>query len=187
MTTRIIVVAIFATLGTPALTSAQIVDSPQYLSWAKAGKGASVTLQSTTVMGDDPTPITSTMVYKLRELNPDKAIIDMVTTTDQTGKTVTNSPQEFTIRRAFPLLPGIKKEDIGRPNDALEKGDETLKLAGKEFKAQWYTFKGRTDAGPSTTRTWMSDDVPGMLLKSVTTVPKVKAVITLELIEFKTP
>lgn len=184
---KIVAIAILAALTTPTRTVAQIVDSPQYLSWAHAGKGASITMRSTTVMGDDLTPIISTMVYTLTNLAPDKAIVEMVTETNQAGKTVTNPPQEFTIRRAFPLLPGIKKEDIGRPNDALEKGDETLKLAGKEFKAQWYASKGKTDVGPSTTRTWMCDEVPGMLLKSITLVPKVKATITLELIEFKKP
>lgn len=184
-TTTIAVAALFMASSTAA--PAQTVDSPQYLSWAKAGKGAMITMRSTTLMGDDPEPVISTMVYTLIDLKPDKAIIEMVTETNQAGKTVTNPPQEYTIRRAFPLLPGITKEDIGRPMNALEKGTETLKLAGTEFQAEWYATKGKTDAGPSTTKTWQSTEVPGMLLRSVTLVPRVKAIITLELIAFKKP
>jgi len=168
-----------------ANAAAQTVDSPQYLSWSRAGRGASITLRSTTRLSNDPTPVTSTMTYTLIELTPDKAVLEMVAVSDATGKQVENPPQEIVIRRAFPLLPGIKPEDVGKPRNAIEKGEEAVKLAGKEFQARWYLTKGKTEAGPSQIRTWLCDEVPGLLLKSVTTVPKVDTTVTLELIEFK--
>jgi hypothetical protein len=165
--------------------AAQTVDSPQYLSWARAEKGASITMRSTTTRGGDPRPITSTITYVLTDLTPEKATLEMSVVSDATGTKVENPPQELVIRKAFPLLPGIRPEDVGRPRDAVEKGDETLKLAGREFRARWYVTKGQTEAGRSQTRTWLCDDVPGLLLKSVTTVPKVDTTVTLELIEFR--
>ncbi len=163
------------------------VDNPQYTSWAKAGKGAVLTMRSLTVMGDDPRPITSTMAYTLTKLTPDQAVVEMLTETDQTGKRVKNPPQEIVIRRPFFLLPGIKKEDLGRPTDYVAKGEETIEIAGGKYKAQWYDTEGKTESGPATTRTWMSNEVPGLLLKSVTKVPKVNGTITLEMVEFKRP
>ncbi len=164
---------------------AQTVHSPQYLSWSRAGKGTSITLRSTTKISKDPTPVTSTMTYTLTELTPDKAVLEMVAVSDATGTKVENPPQEIVIRKAFPLLPGVKPEDVGKPRNAIDKGEEKLKLAGREFQARWYLTKGKTEAGPSQTRTWLCDEIPGLLLKSVTTVPKVDTTITLELIEFK--
>ena len=185
--TRLLMQSLIALVGVSTFAIGQTFDNPQYTSWSRAGKGASITLRSTTLMGDDPKPVTSTMTYNLVTLTDDKAIIEMVTVTDQTGKTVKNDPQEIVIRRPFPLLPGVRKEDLGRPTDFTEKGEGTLQVAGREYKSQWYSSKGRAEAGPTTTRTWISDEVPGMLLKSVTKIPKVKAVITLEVVEYQKP
>jgi hypothetical protein len=172
--------------GSPPAAQGQ-VDNAQYTSWARAGMGASLTMRSVTLMGDDPRPVTSTMTYTLTKFTPDQAVVEMVTETDAAGDKVKNPPQEIIIRRPFYLLPGVKKEDLGRPTDVLAKGEETIELAGKKYKAQWYETRGKTESGLATTRSWMSDEVPGLLLRSVTKVPKVNGTITLEMIELKRP
>jgi hypothetical protein len=74
------------------------------------------------------------------------------------------------------------------PRRRAEEGTETLKLAGMELKTKWY--KGAAEAGgtKSVTKHWVSDDIPGMMVKNVTTVTgAVNSTITMELIEFKKP
>jgi hypothetical protein len=123
----------------------------------------------------------------LVDLTGGKAVLDIRITSDGTGKVVESPPQTYNQRRMFPLFPGMTKDDIGKPPKTSKNGEETVKLVGKEIKTQWFDSTGQTDAGASFTRTWMSDDVPGKLVKAVTRVPSAKNTTTVELVEFKIP
>ncbi|MFO0950646.1 MAG: hypothetical protein U0835_05730 [Isosphaeraceae bacterium] len=114
-------------------------------------------------------------------------ILEIKRVSDATGQTTEGLPERTEQKRMFPLFPGVKKEDVGNPTDASGKGDETLKLAGREFRSTWYDTKGTLEVGASQTRTWISEDVPGRLVKAVTRVPKASTTVTVELVEFKTP
>jgi hypothetical protein len=166
---------------------AEQVESPLYASWARHKVGTAVTLRSVTEAGAGAGKAETTTTYRLVELDDKKAVVEMVVVSNATGKEVKNAPQRLEIRRLFPLLPGVKKEDVGKPSGAIAKGEETISVAGKEYKAQWYDSKGRTEAGESIARTWISDEVPGTMLKSIIRVPKAKATTTMELVEIKTP
>jgi hypothetical protein len=174
-----------ASLAVPSIVSAQQIDNPMYTSWARHTPGTSITMRSITEMRGKT--IETTTAYTLRKVLPDRVVVEMVAVSDATGSKVKNPPQEMEIRRKFYLLPGVKPEDIGKPDGTIASGEETLTLAGKEFRAKWFDSKGQTEAGPSRTRTWMSDEVPGRLLKSVLEVPNVDKTTTLSLIEFQVP
>jgi hypothetical protein len=183
--TRALIPAFAALLVATATAPAEEVESPIYRSWAKHEVGTVVKYRSvTSSKGRD---VESIIAYRLTARDDKKVVVEMVVTSDATGKKVESDPQSFTTRRMFPLLPGVKKEDIGKPRGATESGEETVELAGKAYKAQWYGSKGRTEAGESLTRTWMSDEVPGKLLKSVTDVPAADKKTTVELIEIQAP
>ena len=55
------------------------------------------------------------------------------------------------------------------------------------FDAVWYDVRGTTEAGPSITRTWFSEEVPGKVLRSETRVEGSDKLTTLELVEFEKP
>jgi hypothetical protein len=161
------------------------VESPVYKSWARYKVGTSIRLQAVTLIQGNRVETTTTA--RLVELTDEKVVVESVTASDGTGKAIENAPQKLVYRRAFVLLPGVKREDVGKPDGSIARGEESLKLAGKEYKAQWFDSKSRVEAGEALTRTWMSDDVPGKLLKSVTKVPAADKTTTLELVEIKTP
>lgn len=161
------------------------VDHPLYRSWAAYPVGTTITLRSVTE-GTGRT-IETTKRSTLKALDPQKAVIEMVSTSDATGESIENQPQEFTIRREFPLLPGVKAEDVGKPTGIIASGTEEIEVAGQTYQAVWYDSKGNTEAGPSLTRTWLSDRIPGRVLRSVTRVPAVKKVTTEELVEIRMP
>jgi len=177
--------ALLATLALAPDAGAEEVINPIYKSWAGHKPGTTITMKTTTPTAQGRIEVT--VRYKLIKLEPSKAVIESVTTSDTSGKAVESPPERFEIRRMFPLLPGVKKEQVGKPSGAVAKGEETITLVGKEYKAQWYDTKGRTEAGESIARTWMAEDFPGMVLKEVTRVPSTNKVTTRELVEFKAP
>ncbi|MDX2037114.1 MAG: hypothetical protein SFX72_10715 [Isosphaeraceae bacterium] len=162
------------------------VEDPTYRSWAKVVPGTLVTVRTTaeTAGGSFLTETHS----KLISIDDKRAVVE--TWTEQKsphGEITKNAPSEQTIKRMFPLFPGVKKEEIGRPSGAMKKGREKLTIAGREFDAEWYETKGTTEAGPSYTRTWISEDVPGLVLKAETTVPAAKKTTKIELIAIEKP
>jgi hypothetical protein len=183
MRTTVAALAALAALASPA--TAEEVEHPAYKSWARHPIGTYVTIRSvTTSLGS---ALTTTTTYKLLELKADKAVLQVRKVSDATGTTVESPTSSYDQQRMFPLFPGVKKEDVGKPANASMQGEETLKLAGREIKTVWYDTKGRGDAGETLTRTWLSEEVPGRLVKAVTRIPKASTVVTLELTEFKTP
>ncbi len=179
----------FATiLAAMALSTvdAEEVEHPIYRSWARHPVGTAVTHKSVTTT-DGPTIVTTTTTT-LVELSAAKAVLETTTISNATGDTVEGPPLRYNQKRMFPLFPGVKKEDIGKPSGAIAKGEETLTLGGIAYQAEWFDSKGRTDAGETFTRTWMSDEVPGKLLKAVTRVPAAEnTTTTVEMVEIKRP
>jgi len=177
--------ALFASCALASTVEADEVESPIYRSWANFKVGTTITLRSVT--GAKDREVQTTTTQRLTESNNERVVLEVVVTSDSTGQKVENRPQTYVYKRMFPLFPGVKKEDIGKPPGSQDQGEETIELGGKKYKAQWYGSKGQTEAGPSISKTWMSDEVPGKLLKSITRVPAAGKTTTLELIEIKTP
>jgi hypothetical protein len=165
---------------------AEEVEHPIYRSWARYPVGTTVTMRS---VADAPgtRPIETTTILRLVELTDEKAVVEQVVVSDATGSKSESEPQRFSHRRMFPLLGDTKKEDIGKPRDAVASGEERVRIGGRDYQAVWFDTKGRTEAGEARTRIWLSDEVPGRLLKSVTEVPAAQKTTTLELVEIKRP
>jgi hypothetical protein len=165
--------------------SAESIDSPIYKSWARHKVGTTITHVSVTEARGRK--IETTTTYKLLELTDEKAVIETTVVSDATGTKVEQAPTTSQVKREFVLLAGVKKGEIGKPRGVLKRGEETLSVAGRRYKAHWYDTKGQTEVGESFTRTWLSDEVPQKILKSVTRVPAGGLTTTLELTEIKTP
>lgn len=186
--TLVVAAVLLALLAASAVApgaSAESIDSPIYLSWARHKVGTTITHVSVTEARGQK--IRTTTAYKLLELTDAKAVIETIVVSDATGAEVEQSPTTAQIKREFFLLPGVKKEDIGKPQGVLKEGEETLSVAGGKYKAHWYNTKGRTEVGETFTRTWFSDEVPQKILESVTRVPAGGLTTTLELTEIKKP
>ena len=55
---------------------------------------------------------------------------------------MSREPETLEYARGFFLLPGVKKEDVGKPRGEST-GEEDLVMAGKTYHAMWYETKGR--------------------------------------------
>lgn len=169
----------------PATLWAEEVESPTYQSWARHKPGTMIRLRSVTEANASSVETITTV--KLLEVTPRAAVVEQTIRSNATGQLVESPPETVSHRRMFPLLPGVKREQIGKPTGVLAQGEESVTIAGKTYKAVWYDSKSQTEAGPAQTRTWMSDEVPGKVLRSVTRVAAAGKTVTLELIEFQTP
>jgi hypothetical protein len=181
----VLAVACSYPLAPPTQAQAPTVEAPIYKSWARHKVGTTITIRETTDTGGPK--IVSSTTSKLVKLLPDRLIIEQVVTTNASGEEQTYDPVEFDIKRTFPGNPAPRKKADPKPGAEPTEGEETITILGREYKARWSDTKGNTEAGPSYTRTWISDEFPGMVVKAVTRVPKVNKVTNVEVIEFKTP
>ena len=175
------IVALLAAIAAPA----DEVEGPIYKSWASHEPGTAITIQ--TVTEAKGRTVETTMTDRLVSVDARKVVVERTIRSESDGAMSEIAPQEFEYQRMFPLLPGVKAEDVGKPKGVIASGTETIEVAGEDYEADWYETAGTTEAGPSKTKTWVSDDMPGKLLKSVSEVPATGKTTTIEVIELRVP
>jgi hypothetical protein len=168
--------------------SREQVENPQYASWAKSPAGT-VAVHKTVVRGEGSDAATvMTTTYTLLDVTPDQAVVQMqVSTKRYDGFEANDRPEKFTHPKSLLLPPGVKKDRAGKPAGVTEEGEESISVAGKEYKAKWYKGKDRNEGGEMFTQMWSSAEVPGELLKSVTRTPAIGKTTTIELVEIRMP
>ena len=73
---------------------------------------------------------------------------------------------------------------MGKPENLLEEGIETIKVPAGEFKTKWTKSK----VEDRVLQNWLSDTVPGTLVKSATTIGNgFTGTNVMELVEVKKP
>jgi hypothetical protein len=182
---RTCLLASLAVALTALPSPAEEIESPIYRSWAKAKVGTSVTYRE--VVTTKGVRAETTRRATLAKLTAEKAVID-----EEQFETVNGKPKVVTsitldYRKGLILLPGMTKEKVENPGLGKKAGLETVKVLGKDYKAAWYESEAPTDHGPAIGRTWVSDDVPGKILKSTMKVESADKTVTTELIEIKVP
>lgn len=164
------------------------IENPQYTSWAAFKPGTIVVHRTVTkATGTDGETVT-TSTYKLIELTPDKAVVEIQNSTRRyDGHEVNNPPEKFSHRKDLLLPPGVKREGASKPAGVTAEGEETVRVGGKEYKAKWYRGKDRNEAGEMLTQVWSCPDVPGSLVRSVTDTPAIGKKTTTEVVEIRLP
>ena len=175
---------LFASLIMPAFHAiAEDVENPTYTNWAKFAIGTTVTNKAVTMQnGARVETFTTTILVSKTEK---ELVVSSQISSDGTGKKIQNDVNLMKVNRLFPLLPGVDKTRIGRPQGAKEQGFETIEVLGKKYQAEWYLTEASTEAGPSFTKTWISMEMPGQVLKSVTEVKAAQKKVNLDVIELK--
>jgi hypothetical protein len=161
-------------------------ENPLYCRWSKFTPGTTVVFKETTENNSIKT-LASTQ-YRLTNLSEEKAVVEMEGTVISPDGTRTTDPStELVHVHWFELPPGVTKDKYWKPAGIFAEGDETLNLAGKSIATHWYKYKGRVEAGETNGQLWISEDVPGGVVKSTLTIVPTKKVVRGELAEWKTP
>jgi len=150
--------------------------------WGSFKVGSYVTYKTTVsaqVMGHS-TDTTTQVKQTLADLTADKAVIDIETTAmGTTSKTRTEVPLTGS-------APAGGAGSASVPNASASTGSETITVAGKSLDCKTYEAETDTAGTKVKTKTWMSDQVPGFLVKSVaTSTGTMSSTTTMEVVDFK--
>jgi len=168
-----------AAIHSTAVAARERIENPLYKSWSRFKVGTTITRNELTEQAGKKSE--STVRYKLLELTEDHMVLESVAATVQNnGEVIEYPPEKLTNPRMIASPPG-------RSAGPIEEGEETVKVAGRDYKAKWRLVKGRVEGGETFTRIWISDEVPGGMVKSVSKVPACDSTTTLELTHIQTP
>lgn len=172
-------------LGFSHITRAADVDNPAYKAWAAYKVGTTFTTNAVTTAKGEKSE--TKQVHALLEKTADKIVVE-ITTTIPVGKSTYDSKHKAehpkTLKGDAP-----KPEDTGKQKETfVAKGEETLKLAGKEYKTTWTTTKITNPGAETVVKRWTCPDAPIELLKMETkTTGSYPSTSTMELTEIKEP
>ncbi|MBI1323590.1 hypothetical protein GC170_10450 [bacterium] len=166
--------------------AADQIEHPAWVNWSKFPVGTRVTMRSVTkIKGMVSSTVETTTVLMKKD---DKAVV--IRKSFAVAGEPKPNPDDFvetTIKRYFPLLPGADPSKVGKPAGIAEAGTEKFDLLGKTYETEWYESRATTEAGPATTRTWISQEMPGQIVRSLTEVKAAGKSTVDEVIEIDLP
>lgn len=171
MRLRVALVALMPVIllaGTRIARAEDLVDNPQYASWAKLKPGSSITLTTdTAAMGQQ---VKTEMVQKLSELTPDQAVIEVVMSVEAMGTKQARPPQKVSIKAKVPKDQADRTRlPEGMKGESKELPDETVDAMGKSYTCKVTEFSGVISGMNAKGKIWRNDDVPGQVVKSQVT------------------
>lgn len=173
--------------GLPMAAHAEeTIENDVYKHWAQFKPGSFCKLKSVSkVMGQTTV---STMTTTLKMVTKEKVVL-MVTSASQSAGQEFKMPSqkiEHLARIPKPKPENIEKQK-GKVSDAKAKeGKEELSVKGKKIKTKWNESTFKMGKMTTKSKTWMSDEIPGQIVKSVsTTEGEMKMVTEMTLVDYK--
>ena len=156
----------------PSLADETMIANPYYKFWASCKPGATaVHLEKTKLSGPEGKEVPGgvdekRIVYKLMEMDKDSVVVEMIVTERDFLGYVQAAPTRY----IYPAQ--VKKSHLERIllADGGKTGEDTVKVDGKEIKCKTLagSLKG-PDGEQIDFKLWLSDDVPGSIVKQVRT------------------
>lgn len=172
---------------TPPAADPAVAGHADYANWKRFPVGTAVTRKK--VVTNSQGSLTETTVVRLTELTDAKAVVEMqITVERQDTPPTVNPPMRLDYPATFRVPPGLTAEQMGLPSlKAKKTGQEAVTVAGKEYPAAVYEWQDSTEAGPMPTKAWLSDAIPGRLVKLESRVAGVGNSTAEEVVEVKAP
>lgn len=164
-----VVCLIFATTG---FAKDEMVANPFYAQWASFKPGSvAVHLERTKLTGEDSELVPDgveekRIAYKLVEVGTDRVVLEMIVTEKQMLGYVESAPT----RHIFPA--NVKKAHLAQliEETGAKTAEEVVKWDGKDIKVKTLTATlKRPDGEQIESKSWLSDTVPGGIVKKVRT------------------
>lgn len=150
-----------------AATAADKVDNLEYAYWSKFKAGTTVVLKMTTEANG--MKFGATITTKLVEAKDDKLVMETTSVSTVNGMEFKGEPMKRDVPKQLEKpAPGVDPK-TGKPEGTTEEGKEKVKVGGTEYECKWYKFKSKqklpTGEEEVEGQIWMSEDVPGQLVK----------------------
>jgi hypothetical protein len=150
----------------------ELKANPGYNHWSSFKPGSTaVHREVNKIAGPEGKQLTGgvdekTIEYKLVDVTPQRVVVESVVTEEELLGHVQAAPT----RHIYPKEIQKARLDQFLQETGATKGEETLKVAGKEFKCRTLMGKIKGPEGEETTyKIWLSDEVPGNIVKQVRT------------------
>lgn len=166
--------------------------------WGQFKPGAYSKLKSTSITDAGGMKIknVTTTKFTLKELSPTEATVttESESVTDMNGTETKTPPTTSEMKvplagapTATPSVPAEVSQAIGevKAEAKTSTSSETLTIAGKEIKCTVSSSEVDAAGTKTVTKQWVSDDVPGAIVKSeATSTGPAATTMTMELLEF---
>ena len=161
------------------------VDNPQYVSWKDYKAGTSITLESVTEFSGNKTVML--MTYTLKKVTKEKVVVALNTTMKVAGQEIKQpeQTQEWPAKIKM-AVPAGKDEPKEMPGVKIEKGKETLELAGRKIECEWIKTTTETNGQKTVATVWNSKKIPGGMVKTEASLPG-NGKTTMKLTKFSEP
>ncbi len=136
----------------------ELVDNPEYKSWSSFEKGTSVTRDMTANAAGRV--IKSQMTLTLESLSGEAAIVTQATVVEVGGMKVTAQNQKQTIPAK---ISKAKADEFEKAR--VKKGEETLKIAGKEYQCIKFDTVYEQQNLKMKAMLWYCEQIPGGMAK----------------------
>lgn len=157
------------------------IDNPEFANWSKFKEGATTTLKMVSEFNGMKN--TTTIVTKLVEAKADQLTMETTAEVEVMGKPFKAPAQKREVKKTLEVPANTPVPKDQKPEGTTEEGTETIKVGATDVKTKWYKYKSKTPAGEVSGQVWMSDEVPGQVVKMVSKSDKFSS--TMELVEFK--
>ena len=142
----------------------ELVDNPQYTSWAKHKPGTSVTIKMTTAASGQN--VNMELKQTLKDVKPDAVTVEVVPSMDMGGTKQTMPAQTMQLKSKvtaeeakFGQLPPGTKADI------KDMGTESVTVGGQTYNCTVSEVTGESQGTKTKGKVWRSEDVPGQVVK----------------------
>lgn len=185
MTPLLLMISLLCCLSpsTPPDESGQ-VENPVYTRWKKFPVGTRVEYLQVTKAGTFQER--RVIEYRLQQKSADQLTVE-IRSRLQSQKTEDATTQSQTARRLFRLPPGVSPAQFGKPAGRKADGNQSLQIAGRTFRTNWFIADVRVEAGITETKSWSSDDVPGGLVRSLSQTPAANTTTTMDIVALEQP
>lgn len=162
-----------------------VADNHEYANWKRFPVGTAVTRKK--VVKNSKHSLTEITVVRLAELTDAKAVVEMQITVERPDTPPkVNPPMRMEYPATFRVPPGLTAEQMGLPSlEAKKTGEEKVTAAGQEYAALVYEWQDTTDVGPMPNKAWLSEAMPGRLVRLEGRVEGVGNSTTEEVVEIK--
>ena len=180
--------AVVLTLGAGPALAQETIENAEFTSWSKFKKGTTITTKVSQTAGGMTTETTFTLT--LADVAADKVVLDSSTVIKAMGMEFKQPAVKRDVPKTIALPKGTPKPPAPgtKPEGTYGEGTETLKVGGTEVKAKWYKVKSDMGGIKSDVKMWVSEDIPGGMVKmEATTSAPAASESKLEIVEFKKP
>src|SRR5262249_55661852 len=160
----------------PAPDDRPTFENLDYANWKTFQVGTVVKRRSATRIGANET--VSVETFKLLEVNDHEVVIERQNTTERSDGSYkkVNPPERRTYPKSFKIPSGMTAEDFQKPAlAAKETGVETVMVCGKPVRAKVFEWTDRVESGVMPITVWLSDEVPGRIVRQEMRVPAIKS------------